>query len=487
MKKKKIIVIAAAVIVVIALIVIISKLSAKNANSNLFSEASFGKFNVIVTTTGELEAERSVDITGPSLMNSRRMRMSNFEITDMVDEGTEVKKGDYVASLDRTSFENTLKEAEESLEDLRTQLQVTILDTAVTLSGLRNDIVNYEYSVEEAKITLQQSTYESSATIREAEIALDKAERQLAQALNSYSLSEAQANSDMREAEQDVTEQEEYVQDLIVVLSQFEVTAPADGMVIYKKDRQGSKITIGSSISPYQNVVATLPDMSQLQSKTYVNEVDINKVKVGQTVEIVIDAFPDKTYTGKVTSVANIGEQLPNADAKVFEVIVRVDQSDAILKPGMTTSNKIMTNSFDEVIFVPIESVQTGTDSIPFIYMKDGTKRIVLEGTANENFIIIEEGIAMGESFYLNTPENADKFTRIKGEELIEKIRAKALEEEAAQQAAQEAAQQRGGNGGGGMRGGAGRPAGEGGGFPGGGGGFPAGGFPGGGAPQIGG
>ena len=89
--KKKTTIIASVVIVVIILI-IIGRRSSREGNANLFAQPSFGQFDIIVTTTGELEAESSVDITGPSLQNNRRMRMSSFEITDLV-EGTEVKAG----------------------------------------------------------------------------------------------------------------------------------------------------------------------------------------------------------------------------------------------------------------------------------------------------------------------------------------------------------------------------------------------------------
>ncbi|MBO7522484.1 MAG: efflux RND transporter periplasmic adaptor subunit [Bacteroidales bacterium] len=458
MNKKKIITIACVAAAALLALIIIGKKSTKNANTNLFGSASYGAFDIIVTTTGELEAENSVDITGPSLMNSRRMRMSQFEITDLVPEGTEVKAGDYVASLDRTSFENTLKDEQESLQTLLSNLDVTALDTAVTLSNLRDQIINYRYSVEEAEITLQQSTYESPSTIRQAEISVDKAKRTLDQALKSYELSLEQAKSDMRKAETDVADQREYVNDIINILSQFEVKAPQDGMVIYKKDRDGSKITIGSSISPFDNVVATLPDMSRMQSKTYVNEVDINKVKVGQAVEIEIDAFPEKKYTGVVKSVANIGEQLPNADAKVFEVVISLNESDAVLKPSMTTSNKIITGSYSDVVYVPIESVQNDVDSIPFIYMKNGNKQVVVTGASNENNIIVEQGISVGDVFYINTPEDADRFRKRDGEDLIPIIKQRKADEEAAERAASEQQQQRprgaggrGGFGGGGQ------------------------------------
>jgi len=112
-------------------------------------------------------------------------------------------------------------------------------------------------------------------------------------------------------------------------------------MVIYYKEWGGDKRKVGSSISAWDLTVATLPDLSAMNSKCYVNEIDISKVKAGQKVRISVDAFPEKKYTGVVTYVANIGEQLPNADAKVFEVTIKVNEYDPILRPAMTTGNLI--------------------------------------------------------------------------------------------------------------------------------------------------
>jgi hypothetical protein len=184
----------------------------------------------------------------------------------------------------------------------------------------------------------------------------------------------------------------------------------------------GSKRKVGSSISPWDNVVATLPDMSSMMSKTYVNEIDVSKVKMGQHVEIVVDAFPEKSYTGTVTSVANIGEQLPNADAKVFEVLIEVDGSDPILRPSMTTGNKIITKTIKDITYIPLESVQAGADSIPFVYMKNGTRQVVVLGESNENNVVIEQGLQPGVQIYLSTPEKPENF-KLVGEELISVIK----------------------------------------------------------------
>ncbi len=169
-----------------------------------------------------------------------------------------------------------------------------------------------------------------------------------------------------------------------------------------------------------------------------------------QIVDILVDAFPEKKYTGTVTSVANIGEQLPNADAKVFEVLIKLNMSDQFLKPSMTTGNKIVTKSIPDVTYIPLESVQTGADSIPFVYMKNGTKQIVVLGESNENNIIVEQGIEPGTMLYLNTPEEPEKFNKLLGQELITVIKEKEKAKKEAERQANEQAQRRsfGGRGG---------------------------------------
>jgi HlyD family secretion protein len=167
-------------------------------------------------------------------------------------------------------------------------------------------------------------------------------------------------------------------------------------------------------------------------SKTYVNEIDISKVKPGQLVRIGVDAFPEKSYTGVVKEVSNIGEQLKNADAKVFEVIIKVDGEDEILRPAMTTSNKIITASLDSAVFVPSETIFE-RDSITYVYKTNGTRQVVVKGPSNENFTVIERGLQAGDELYLSLPQNPTRF-KLQGEELIPIIKNR-LKKEAEEQA----------------------------------------------------
>ena len=420
--KRTIIITGIVAIAAIILLVAMGKMTSRKDISNLYVESKRGQFDIIVTTTGELQAENSTDIRGPEFTQSRNIRVMDIKIQDLVPEGTLVKEGDFIATLDRTAFENSLKDELERLITSETNMEMKILDTAVNLSNLRDNIKNLRFTVEEAAITLQQSKYEPPTTIRQAEIALDKANRSLDQSIRSYSLKVEQAKSEMRHNKTNLAEQQKRVSDLQNLLLKFDIKAPSPGMVIYKRDRTGAKRKIGSSINPWDNVVATLPDMSSMISKTYVNEIDVSKVRKDQHVEISVDAFPEKSYTGTVLSVANIGEQLPNADAKVFEVLIEVDGSDPILRPSMTTGNKIITKTVSDVIYIPLESVQAGADSIPFVYLKRGDKQIVVLAESNENNVVIEQGLEAGVPLYLSTPENIEDF-KLKGEELTAVIR----------------------------------------------------------------
>jgi multidrug efflux pump subunit AcrA (membrane-fusion protein) len=296
------------------------------------------------------------------------------------------------------------------------------LDTAVTLSGLRDDIKNQRYVVEEAQITLDQSKYEPPATIRQAAISLDQAKRNLEQLIKGYSLRKAQALADIKQQKLQYNNEVTLVKNLQDFLTKFTITAPSPGIVIYKTDFGGVKRKSGSSINAFDRIVATLPDLTSMISKLYVSEIEVNRVIVGQKVDISIDAIPGKSLTGKVFTVANIGEVLPNSDAKMFEVQVKIDGTDNVLRPEMTTWNKILLKSFSNAVYIPTECVQTGEDSIPFVFKKNHTKQIVVLGDMNEKNIIVKAGLEPGTQIYLAIPSEPEKFKTV-GKELIAEIR----------------------------------------------------------------
>lgn len=431
--KKILYISVATVIVVIVALVIFNKVTSGEDLATLEVKLTRGDFEILVTTTGELQAENSKLITAPAELRSRNLRFGQLKIQDLIPEGTVVDSGNYVAQIDRSDADNRLKDMLDALEKEEYDLLKTKLDTTIQLRNLRDELINLEFNVEEMGITLEQSIYEPPATIRQAQINKDKATRAFSQAKKNYKLKVQQAKADMRDAEINLAKRQRQKDEMMSVLDKFTIYAPAPGMLIYHKEWGGEKRKVGSNISPWDLTVATLPDLSSMISKTYINEIDISKIQVGQEVRIGVDAFPEKEYTGKVFEVANIGEQLPNTDAKVFEVVIKVDGTDPILRPSMTTSNQIVTSIFKDVLFLPLEAIRV-EDSIPFVYKKNGTKQVVILGESNENEIIVEQGLKEGDRLLLTIPENPEKF-KLQGEELIaviqEREQQKKLEEEA--------------------------------------------------------
>ena len=404
MKKQIYITIGIIIIIIFALYYFLG--TKETSTETIQVKVKAGEFNISVTTTGELEAKSSEKIFGPG--NLRQVRIWNVKIEEIVADGTVVDSGDFVASLDRTELANKLKDQELEIEQLETQYTKTKLDTTLELRNLRDELINLEYALEEKKIQLEQSKFEPPATIRQVEIELEKAERGFSQAIKNYQLRLEKANATMQEVSGQLNKAHRKYNEMADILGEFTVFAPKAGMVIYKRDWDGKKQGVGSQISAWDNVVATLPNLSEMVSKTYVNEIDISKVKVNQHVDVGIDAFPEKKFTGVVTEVANIGEQMKNTNAKVFEVVIEVNEFDSVMRPAMTTKNIIITDVIDSALFVPIECVYN-EDTVSYVVMRNSRKQVIV-GKTNENEIIIKAGLQEGDDVYLVPHGNYKEF-----------------------------------------------------------------------------
>jgi multidrug efflux pump subunit AcrA (membrane-fusion protein) len=431
MKRKPLLIIVGIIITAIVLWLIFRP--GTSESELITSTVKQGDFEIKVTVTGELEAKNSENISGPSGLRMVGI-WGDIKITDMIPEGTVVDSGDWVATLDKTEISSKLKDLESELEKFETQLIKTKLDTTLELRNARDELVNLKYSYEEQQITLEQSKYEPPATQRQAKIELDKRQRSYDQAVKNYKLKLRQAEANVQEQETILNQAKRKYENMMKVLEQYTVFAPKPGMVIYRRNWRGQKQGIGSTVSPWNNTVAKLPDLTTMISKTYVNEIDISRIQEGQTVKIGVDAFPEKAFTGVVAEVANIGEQLNNTDAKVFEVMIQINEFDSILRPAMTTKNEIITGIFKDVKYIPLEAIHNA-DSVTYVFKKKGgrvIKQQVITGKSNENEIILRAGLDENDEVLLNIPEGAEdlklnelKLTKEEIKELEEKEKKK--------------------------------------------------------------
>ncbi len=377
-------------------------------DATLSTKAKRGEFSVLVTTTGELRASKFVEIQAPP--NARQANQYQMKISSLVAEGTVVKAGEVVAELDRSGIAASASEISLALQKAEAQETQAMLDSTLTLAQAREDMRTMTYTVEEKRIAKEQATYEAPSIRRQAEIDLEKAERALAQAKTNFTTKQRQSEAKMREVSADVERQRNQLDLVNQVMEGFTIRAPESGMVIYEKEWNGKKKVSGSQVSPWDPTVATLPDLAHMESVTYVNEIDVRKIAAGQSVAISLDSDPSKRLTGSVTSVANVGEQRPNADAKVFEVKISIAESDTTLRPGMTTANAIVTSKLESALSVPLESVFNEAD-VPYVYKRNGGRVVRQEiepGVMNDNAIVVKRGVEEGDELLLSPPENRE-------------------------------------------------------------------------------
>lgn len=378
--------------------------STSAAEAVLTAPVKSGEFKVLVTTTGELRARKFVQVSGPAAAQS--VQVYQTKIASIVPEGSVVKMGDVIAELDRQVVATKIADVTLTLQKAQADFTTAQLDSALNLAQAREDVRTAEFTLEEKKLAREQAKYEAPTIKRQAEIDYEKAQRALEQSKRNLLTKTKQAIAKMSSVGADLGRQQNNLTNLQTVRDQFSVRAPAPGMVIYVREWNGKKKGVGSMWNAWESTVATLPDLTQMESETYVNEVDVRKLTLGQKVQISLDADPTKKLSGTVIHIANVGEQRPNQDSKVFEVKIEVAIADTTLRPGMTTANAIETASIANVLSVPLEAVVTEA-GFSYVFKKSGravVKQMVETGAMNDNEIVVRRGVEAGDRVLLTPP-----------------------------------------------------------------------------------
>jgi RND family efflux transporter MFP subunit len=382
----------------------VRSLWSSDTSKHLTAPVRKGPFDVVVVETGELQAEHSVSITAPVLASGGR---SQLAIQYLAPEGTTVDSGAMVVAFDPADQmkiladkQNELKLAMADLEKVKVQQRAEESDAAIAME-------NAKLTFELATLSNEAMKFESEAKQRESKLELRKAELSYKQAKDNVTSKSAIRKSELGNLQLKIAQLQNVLDRAQLDLQRLSVKSPAPGLIVYQHSwNTGKKLSKGDQVWGGQPIIQ-LPDLSHMQAVLQVNEVDIAKVKKDQKVEIALDAFPDKKFTGKVLTVASIGNAKDNnPGVKMFEVVVAVSGADSVLKPGMTVAARIIINKIDNVLSVPIESV-FDDEGKTVVYVESGAgfeKREVTLGAKNDNFVILTKGVKAGERVSMVDP-----------------------------------------------------------------------------------
>ncbi|HZY30274.1 MAG TPA: efflux RND transporter periplasmic adaptor subunit, partial [Candidatus Methylomirabilis sp.] len=326
----------------------------------------------------------------------------------LVDEGDQVRAGQTLAILDQ-------KEAEAQLNLARANLQAAQARLAQVEAGVQMLAAQIQTRISETSATLEKAakSFERARSlsvdgaISQEQLDLAKAEHEVANAVYEAALANRdQLHVKRREVEavRAAVEQMEAALKLEEVrLSHTVVISPIDGMVTKKHVSAGE--TVGLGTGPFFTLgepLLTLADLRQLWIKSTIDEVDSSKVRLGLSALVTLDAFPGKTFLGKLVKISPAVSR-EGQESRTVTIRVVLEETRGLLKLGMSADVQIIVGSLPSVLSLPTEAI-VKKEGRSFVYViHEGKARLqpVTLGESNWNLTEIKGGVQGGELIIL--------------------------------------------------------------------------------------
>jgi HlyD family secretion protein len=211
-------------------------------------------------------------------------------------------------------------------------------------------------------LELQRQNFETlrrsrEAVERQSQLQLQTAQTQLAEALGSIDAENENSKSSQVTAYANYVRAESALKNANEQLEWTRIVAPIAGTVIDLVVEEGEIVVSGRSAFAQGPSIMTIADLSQMIIKTYINEIDVPNVQVGQRTEIRTDAYPDKVFEGRVKEISPLAQNRPGENVTKFEVQIAVVGSPPELRPGMNVDADIVASHRKDVTQLSLEAL----------------------------------------------------------------------------------------------------------------------------------
>lgn len=378
------------------------------------AEVVRGDFVDYIEVRGEIKAARSVVLSAP-------MQSGELQIVRLAKNGASVKPGDVVVEFDTSTLRRTVQEKQSELRQAEAEIEQAHGQAAMAAEQNRTALLKAGYDVERAKLDVAQRDIIARLDFEKAKLALADAEQRLRE-------QEAKARADAAAADADRAakrrKREKVRADLDRAersLAALQLKAPAAGVVSIMPNfraggpfggnqefREGDRAWSGAN-------VVELPDPNTLHVTGRLDESDRGRMRQGQRGTIKVDAVPDREYKVSVSEIsvlARVDFSSGWPPPRNFDLKLGIEDPDARLRPGMSTTARVAVGTLPGVLLVPAEAVFV-VDGRPVIYRRT---RSAFEPTVvnvlrrGRDQIALASGAAAGDRIALKKPtEPADR------------------------------------------------------------------------------
>lgn len=353
-----------------------------------------------INLTGELVSANTVQVS-PPVVN----RVWQYQVKTLATEGSFVKEGQTIATLDTSELMQRLQNKSSELATIKQDIKTTRIRMFEEIEQLKLNIAEAKMNYEKAKrkfdlsdetvAEIEKKKYENDALISKRKVKLTQ---QLLE-LEKQSLKQR-----LLMLESDQKKMAAEVKELQQGIVSFNIKTPKEGMLVYEKDFNGEKVKEGHTLYAGMGLVS-IPDLTEMQVKMSIPEIEAHRVQVGQVVSIRLDANPEKEFKGKISQLGKVFRSKSwNVPLVVFDAIADIEGADQqIMKPGMTAKISIDVSSPQTQLLLPKAAIyyENGLPTVNKETFLSSSQVFIEIEQMSESMVSISKGLEAGDKVVL--------------------------------------------------------------------------------------
>jgi hypothetical protein len=380
---------------ILFLLFISSSLSCNKDTQEVFTVMS-GSFRQSLRQTGELVALKASFIPMPDIDWQYGYQ---FKIIGLAEHGKIVHKSDSIIKLDPASVYKFIIEREDMLENELADAKKQVVQSENNIQDLNAQLKSEQAAYDLKKLEVERSKFDTDVKKRITELEFQQETIKLNKVKRNLDLKPILDDFDRHIQRIKVVQRQNELINAKEALKLFLLRSPLDGIFqVAVNDWTDNPQMWKVGDTPYQGqILASIPDVTWMKVKTYINESDVKRVHKGMKVIVRLDALPSVPFSGSITEISKIC--VARDKEKVFNVVVGIDESDLRLKPGMTVNCEYILYESDKNMFVPNRCLLKERGH-SYIFLKKGgsvRKVEVQAGASNINHTVITGDVKPGQ------------------------------------------------------------------------------------------
>lgn len=334
-----------------------------------------------------------------------------------VPPGTHVKKGEVIAEFDRQYMLTRLDDYKASLAIAENAMEVEKAQIAVERKAHDQIVASAKGDLDKARLDMGKIPVLSAIDTERTKLALAEAEARYKQLLNEVKYVDISEKAQIRASEIDLQETRIETRRAELNAEKLIARAPIDGLSVmdwtWRGDQLG-QVQPGDRLYPGQSFMSVV-DPSSIVVEARVNQVDAQRMRIGQKARVHFDAYPDLELPGRVYSIASMPKPGTFRATFVAEIPVRIklEKLDPRVIPDLSVSADVVLATEPAASVAPLASIfhaAPGQTAQPFVYVRAGSgweRRDVQLGLANNIAVAVRSGLKPGETVALDRPRES--------------------------------------------------------------------------------